>query len=187
MRHICFTSVSYHNLLKDSICLFCTEHIREILHKSNWTEGRVRDQCFSTRLHPLTLSPLVFMHHGGCCFLIGVSYSFFWVIIFQELENSIRTFSSIRRRLLGWSSSWQEQEQVCAASKNIICGWTQEGFEVWTGWYPSYLSWTCKFFVIVCLIRGYCTCIDSKAGKVTTNAHSQGIRFLTEVTGIRLL
>lgn len=30
-----------------------------------------------------------------------------------------------------------------------------------------------------------CTFINSNAGKVTTNAHSQGIRFLTEITGLR--
>jgi hypothetical protein len=31
----------------------------------------------------------------------------------------------------------------------------------------------------------YCTSINSHAGKVTTNARSQGIRFLTEITGLR--
>lgn len=31
----------------------------------------------------------------------------------------------------------------------------------------------------------YHTSMNSNAGKVTTNTHSQGIRFLTEVTGLR--
>lgn len=36
-------------------------------------------------------------------------------------------------------------------------------------------------------IGSYGTFLNSNAGKVTTNAHSQGIRFLTEITGLRSL